>query len=47
MMPDLRRITIVAISEHPGEHLQRAYSEEERRADMGMTIEYFPTTSSR
>ena len=42
IIPELRRVAIVANSEHPGEHLERAYSEETGRR-LGLTIEYFPT----
>lgn len=45
MMPGLRRVAIIANPEHPGEHLERAYSE--RTAErMGMDIDYYPTRSS-
>jgi putative ABC transport system substrate-binding protein len=42
MIPDLRRVAIVANPEHPGEHLELAYSEEAARR-LGLTIAYFPT----
>ena len=42
IIPELRRVAIVANSEHPGEHLERAYSEETARR-LGIAIEYFPT----
>ena len=45
IMPELRRVAIVANSEHPGEHLERAYSEETGRR-LGLTMEYFPTRTS-
>jgi putative ABC transport system substrate-binding protein len=45
MIPGLRRVAIVANPEHPGEHLERAYSE--RTAErMGMEIDYYPTRST-
>jgi putative tryptophan/tyrosine transport system substrate-binding protein len=42
IIPELRRVAIIARPEHPGQHLERAYSEETARR-LGMTIEYFPT----
>ena len=42
IIPDLRRVAIVANPQHPGEHLERAYSENAGR-QLGLTIEYFPT----
>jgi putative ABC transport system substrate-binding protein len=45
IIPELRRVAIVANSEHPGEHLERAYSEEAARR-LGLTIEYFPTRTT-
>jgi len=44
IMPALHRVAIVANPEHPGEHLERAYSEETGRR-LGLTIDYFPTRS--
>jgi putative ABC transport system substrate-binding protein len=42
IVPELRRVAIVANPEHPGEHLERAYTEETGRK-LGLTIAYFPT----
>jgi putative ABC transport system substrate-binding protein len=42
IIPGLSRVAVVANSEHPGAHLERAYSEETARR-LGITIEYFPT----
>jgi putative ABC transport system substrate-binding protein len=42
IIPELRRVAIVANPQHPGEHLERAYSENAGR-QLGLTIEYFPT----
>jgi putative ABC transport system substrate-binding protein len=42
MIPQLRRVAIVANPEHPGQHLERAYSEEAARR-LGLTTAYFPT----
>lgn len=41
---DLRRVAIVANSEHPGSELERAYSEDAGHK-LGLTIQYFPTRS--
>jgi putative ABC transport system substrate-binding protein len=41
MIPELRRVAIVARPEHPGQHLERAYSEETAQR-LGITTEYFP-----
>jgi putative tryptophan/tyrosine transport system substrate-binding protein len=43
MMPELRRVAILAYPEHPGEHLERTYSEETAHR-LGLAIAYFPTT---
>jgi putative ABC transport system substrate-binding protein len=43
--PDLRRVAIVANSEHRGVHLERANSEEVGRR-LGLTIRYYPTPTS-
>jgi len=45
IIPDLRRVAIVANPEHPGSHLERAYSEGIARR-LGVTIQYFPTPSA-
>jgi ABC-type uncharacterized transport system substrate-binding protein len=42
IIPELRRVAIVANPQHPGEQLERAYSESAAR-QLGLTIEYFPT----
>jgi len=42
IVPDLRRVAIIANSEHPGANLERAYSENVART-LGLTIQYFPT----
>ena len=42
IMPKLRHIAIVANPEHPGAHVERAYSEEAGRR-LGLIIKYFPT----
>ena len=44
MIPELRRVAIVANPEHPGEHLERDYSERVGQK-IGLEIEYFPTRS--
>jgi putative ABC transport system substrate-binding protein len=44
IIPDLRRVAIVANSEHPGSGLERAYSEIVARR-LGVAIEYYPTRS--
>jgi len=45
MVPELRRIAIVANPQHPGEHLERAYSEDAARR-LEARIVYFPTRST-
>ena len=45
IIPELRRVAIVANPGHPGEHLERAYSEE-TGSRLGLTVEYFPTRTS-
>jgi ABC-type uncharacterized transport system substrate-binding protein len=42
IVPELRRVAIVGNPEHPGSHLERAFSEETARR-LGLTIEYLPT----
>jgi putative ABC transport system substrate-binding protein len=44
IVPDLRRVAVVANPEHPGADLERAYSEDVGRR-MGLTIQYFPTST--
>ena len=45
IVPELRRIAILANPQHPGEHLERAYSEEAVRR-LEARIVYFPTRSA-
>ncbi len=42
VVPDLRRVAIIANPEHPGANLERAYSEDVARG-LGLAIQYFPT----
>ena len=42
IVPGLKRVAIVANSEHPGVHLERASSEEAGRR-LDLTIQYYPT----
>jgi putative tryptophan/tyrosine transport system substrate-binding protein len=42
VMPDLRRVAIIANPEHPGANLEWAYSEDVARG-LGLAIQYFPT----
>ncbi len=42
IIPNLRRVAIIANPQHPGEQLERAYSESAGR-QLGLTIEYVPT----
>ena len=44
-IPDLRHVAIVANPEHPGEHLERDYSETTGRR-LGMDVDYYPTRST-
>jgi putative ABC transport system substrate-binding protein len=44
IMPDLHRVALVARPEHPGEHLERAYSEDTAR-QLAITTTYFPTST--
>ena len=44
VVPDLRRVAIVANPEHPGSQIERAYSEEFGRK-LGLTIQYLRTRS--
>jgi putative ABC transport system substrate-binding protein len=44
IIPDLRRIAIVANPAHPGEHLERAYTQEYGR-QLGLSTDYFATTT--
>jgi len=45
LIPDIRRVAIVANPEHPGEHLERAYSERTGE-QLSMAIDYHPTRST-
>jgi len=42
IIPEPRRVAVVANPEHPGEHLERSYSEKVGQR-LGIAIEYFPT----
>ena len=42
ILPDLRRVTIIANPEHPGSNLERDYSEDVARR-LGLTVQYLPT----
>jgi len=42
IIPELGRVSVVANPEHPGEHLERSYSENTAKR-LGITIQYFPT----
>lgn len=44
VMPGLRQAAIVANPEHPGAHVERAYSEQAAKR-LGVTLRYFPTRS--
>ena len=44
IMPDLRRVAIIANPEHPGEQIERGYSEEAAQR-LGLDLGYFPTTN--
>ena len=44
IIPELRRVAILANPEHPGEHLERDYAETMGRK-LGLEIAYFPTRS--
>jgi putative ABC transport system substrate-binding protein len=43
-IPGLRRVAIVANPAHPGEHLERAYTQDYGR-QLGLNIDYFATTT--
>lgn len=43
MIPQLHRVALLAYPEHPGEHIERAYSEETAKR-LGIAIDYFPTS---
>jgi putative tryptophan/tyrosine transport system substrate-binding protein len=42
IVPDLRRVAVVANPDHPGEHLERAYLEETGKR-LGLALAYFQT----
>jgi putative tryptophan/tyrosine transport system substrate-binding protein len=44
LVPDLRRVAIVANSEHPGSQIELSYSEDVARK-LGLAIQYWPTRS--
>jgi putative ABC transport system substrate-binding protein len=44
MIPTLTRVAIVANPEHPGENIERTYSEDAGRR-LGIATDYFPTRS--
>jgi putative tryptophan/tyrosine transport system substrate-binding protein len=44
VVADLRRVAIVANSEHPGSQIELAYSQDVARK-LGLTVQYFPTRS--
>ena len=44
IIPGLRRVAIVANPSHPGEHLERAYTQEYGR-QLGLSTDYFATTT--
>jgi putative tryptophan/tyrosine transport system substrate-binding protein len=44
IVPDLRRVAIVANSEHPGSQIERAYSEEVG-TKLGLKIQYYSTSN--
>ena len=43
MIPELRRVALLAYPEHPGEHIERAYSED-TASRLRIGIDYFPTS---
>ncbi|HEX2500549.1 MAG TPA: ABC transporter substrate-binding protein [Methylomirabilota bacterium] len=45
IIPDLRRVAIMGNPAHPGEELERAYSENVGQ-QLGLAIEYFPTRTA-
>jgi len=44
MIPDLRRVAVIANPEHPGSEVERTYSEETARK-LGLTMEFFGTAT--
>src|SRR5205807_1014505 len=45
MIPEVRRVAILFYPEHPGQHIERAYSEETAQR-LGIALTYFPTSTS-
>jgi putative ABC transport system substrate-binding protein len=43
MIPELRRVALLAYPEHPGEQIERAYSEETAKR-LSIAVDYFPTS---
>ncbi len=44
IVPDLRRVAVIANPEHPGQHLERGYTEATARS-LDVAIDYFPTST--
>jgi putative ABC transport system substrate-binding protein len=44
IIPELRRVAILAYPEHPGQQIERAYSEEAAK-QLGLSVAYFPTST--
>jgi putative ABC transport system substrate-binding protein len=44
MIPALRRVAVLFYPEHPGQHIERAYSEETAQR-LGLSVAYFPTST--
>jgi len=42
IIPDLRRVAVIANPEHPGQHIERSYTEATART-LHIAIDYFPT----
>jgi putative ABC transport system substrate-binding protein len=45
MIPELRRVAILFYPEHPGQDIERAYSEQTAQR-LGIALTYFPTSTS-
>ena len=45
MIPEVRRVAILFYPEHPGQHIERAYSEDTAQRP-GIALTYFPTSTS-
>jgi len=45
MIPEVRRVAILFYPEHPGQHIERAYSEETAQR-LGIVLTYYPTSTS-